>query len=976
MSTSSAAGPSIQPSLPPTEDLLKFKVADDLQMECVLHEPDIAQPIFVSFDARGRLWVVEYRQYPDPVGLKEISRDSAWRTVYDKVPPPPPKHFVGADRISIHDDTDGDGVYDQHKTFLDGLNLVTAVAHGRGGVWVLNPPYLLFYADKNHDDVPDTDPEVHLAGFGLEDTHAVVNSLRFGPDGWLYACQGSTVTGNVTRPGLDDKPVHSQGQAIWRYHPQTRRYEIFAEGGGNAFGLEFDSQGRIFSGHNGGDTRGFHYVQGGYYQKGFGKHGPLSNPFTFGYFPAMKHHAAQRFTHNFVIYEGAALPESYRGKLLGVSPLLNEVVISEVQRDGSSFRTKDVGHLLRTSNKRFLPVDIKVGPDGAVYIVDMEEPYPSHRDHHIGRIDRSTGRVYRVRAKGPKPTEPIGDLAKKSTAELVALLRHKNKWQRQTALQLLGDRQDKATLPQLLSMLQEGDDQAALEALWAIYQCGGLDEHRALEALAHKNSQVRLWTVRLLCDDRQVSVPIARRLVELAAHENDIEVRSQLACSARRLPADQALPIVRQMLTRDEDAADLHVPLLAWWALEAKITEDAPAVLRLFEPPEIWKLPLVQQFVTERLMRRFAATGKRDDLLVCAKLLKLAPDRDEIKRLLAGFETATAGRALAAMPEELASALAQFGGQSVVLGLRQGRTESVAEALRTLTDTRADKSKQLLYMQILGEVNQPRCVPVLLELFEHTNDGALQVAALAALSRYPDPKIATLTLLAYSNLPDEVRSAAQLLLASRKEWSLRLLEAIDAGAISAGTVPIDVVQHLQQHRDTRIAALVRKHWGELKPLTTAEAEAEIARVTQAIHSGRGVPKAGKKLFAETCAKCHALLGEGGRVGPDLTSFQRDNLRPMLVAIVHPNAEIREGYTNYLATTDDGRVVTGLLVDQDPTTVVLRTNDGRDVPLSRRSIDELRAQSVSLMPEDLLKNYSDQQLRDLFAYLRSSQPLVD
>ncbi len=240
-----------------------------------------------------------------------VSHDGVWRAVYDKVPPAPPHHFRGKDKITIHEDTDGDGVFDRHKTFVDGLNIATSVARGRGGVWVLNPPYLLFYPDRNNDDVPDGDPEVHLQGFGLEDTHSVVNSLQWGPDGWLYAAQGSTVTGHVTRPGLDagKEPVHSMGQLIWRYHPETRRYEVFAEGGGNAFGVEIDAKGRIYSGHNGGDTRGFHYVQGGYYQKGFNKHGPLSNPYSFGYFPAMKHNRVPRFTHTFVIYEADALPE-------------------------------------------------------------------------------------------------------------------------------------------------------------------------------------------------------------------------------------------------------------------------------------------------------------------------------------------------------------------------------------------------------------------------------------------------------------------------------------------------------------------------------------------------------------------------------------------------------------------------------------------------------------------------------------------
>ena len=345
--------------------------------------------------------MVQYLQYPDPAGLKMVSHDGVWRAVYDKVPPPPPHHFRGKDKITIHEDTDGDGVFDRHKTFLDGLNIATSVARGRGGVWVLNPPYLLFYPDRDNDDVPDGDPEVHLQGFGLEDTHSVVNSLQWGPDGWLYAAQGSTVTGHVTRPGLDagKEPVHSMGQLIWRYHPETRRYEVFAEGGGNAFGVEIDAKGRIYSGHNGGDTRGFHYVQGGYYQKGFNKHGPLSNPYSFGYFPAMKHNRVPRFTHTFVIYEADALPERYRGLLFGVAPLLNHVVMSEVRPDGSSVQTRDIGVAVSTDDTWFRPVDIKLGPDGALYIADWYDRQINHYRNHEGQIEPGDGRIYRLKAR-------------------------------------------------------------------------------------------------------------------------------------------------------------------------------------------------------------------------------------------------------------------------------------------------------------------------------------------------------------------------------------------------------------------------------------------------------------------------------------------------------------------------------------------------------------------------------------------------
>ena len=301
------------------------------------------------------MWVAEYLQYPDPAGLSMVSRDKFLRTVYDKTPPPPPHHFVGRDRISIHEDADGDGYFEKHTIFVEGLNLATSLAIGRGGVFVLNPPYLLFYRDRNQDDQPDGDPEVLLQGFGLEDSHSIANSLRWGPDGWLYAAQGSTVTGDIRRYGSQDPPVHSLGQLIWRYHPETRRYEIFAEGGGNAFGVEIDAHGNVYSGHNGGDTRGFHYVQGGYYQKGFGKHGDLSNPFAYGYFAQMAHHSAPRFTHAFLIYESDALPANYQGVLFGVAPLQSQVVMSRIEPDRTSFKTNDIGYALQSKDSWVRP---------------------------------------------------------------------------------------------------------------------------------------------------------------------------------------------------------------------------------------------------------------------------------------------------------------------------------------------------------------------------------------------------------------------------------------------------------------------------------------------------------------------------------------------------------------------------------------------------------------------------------------------
>ncbi|HUY36198.1 MAG TPA: PVC-type heme-binding CxxCH protein [Pirellulales bacterium] len=959
----------------PAPALKALTVPADLELEQALVEPLVRQPIFANFDERGRLWVVEYLQYPFPAGLKILSEDKFLRATYDKVPPPPPNHFPGLDKISIHEDTDGDGTFDHHKTFIEGLNIVTSLARGHGGVWVLNPPYLLFYPDRDGDDVPDGDPEVHLQGFGLEDTHSCANNLQWAPDGWLYAAQGSTVSGDVARPGLDKKPVHSMGQLIWRYHPPTRRYEIFAEGGGNAFGLEIDSQGRVFSGHNGGDTRGFHYVQGGYFQKGFSKHGPLSNPFTFGYFPAMKHPNVPRFTHAFIIYEGGALPDTYAGGLFAVAPLQSQVTWSKVDRDGSSFQTHDVGNAITSGDDWFRPVNITAGPDGAIYVCDMYEGQIAHLRHHEGQVDKSSGRIYRLKTKGAAPIKPF-DLGKLTGAELVAVLADKNQWFRRQALRLLADRDDTSVVPLLLEQFEAETGQGALESLWALNLCGGFDDATAAKGLAHANPSVRAWSARLLGDAGHASPELAARLAELASTEPVVDVRSQLASTAKRLPAEQGLPIVRQLLARDEDADDIHLPLLLWWAIEAQAETDREAVLALFGDSPLWSAKIVSTHILHRLMRRYAAAGGRKNLLTCAQLLALSPDNVYSKALMRGFEEAYQGRPLSGLPTELVEAMSKVGGQSIVLGLRQGQAEAVAKALATVADDKADTNERLQYAQIFGEVRQPQSVRVLLDLVAKTNDEGLRMAALTSLQLYDDAAIPPAVIDLYGKMSDDGRSVAQSLLAGRKAWARQLLEAVEAAKIDPRSLPLDVVRRLTVHRDERIAELVAKHWGTVAGATTEEMRQQIARLTEVVRSGSGSPYDGKKLFTASCAKCHRLFGQGGQIGPDLTTFKRDDVANMLVNIVNPSVEVREGFETYQAETDDGRVVIGFLVDRDNQVVVLRGADGQNVTLPHDQIEALVPQRKSLMPEGQLRELNDQQVRDLFAYLRSTQPLND
>ena len=974
-------------ALSPGESLTRFHVADDLAWEQLLAEPQIAQPVFLNFDQRGRMWVVEYRQYPSPAGLTRISRDSVWRSVYDKVPPPPPKHFPGKDRISIHEDTDGDGRPDRHTVFVDGLNIATAVEHGRGGVWVLNPPYLLFYRDANHDDVPDGDPEVRLSGFGLEDTHSVANSLRWGPDGWLYGAQGSTVTGNVWVHGADGKPlnakaIYSQGQNLWRYHPERRIYEVFSEGGGNAFGCEIDNRGRMFSGHNGGDTRGFHYQQGAYLQKGFEKHGPLSNPYAFGYFPAMAHDRIPRFTHNFVIYDHGALPDRYAGRLFGVEPLQGRIVMSAITPEGSTFRTRDLGHPVTSDDRWFRPVDIKVGPDGALYVCDWYDQQVNHFRNHEGRMDAANGRIYRLKAQGARPVR-TPDLGKAPSAQLVKALEATNRWTRQTALRVLADRKETSLVAPLTEALFRSRGQTALETLWALNLSGGWTETLAQRALMHPEAAVREWAVRLSGDGRAVSGEMARALAGMAGGEPDLAVRNQLACTARRLPAANGLGIVTALAARAEDTTDPRQPLLLWWALEAWAEGEAEAVLGLWADATFWRHPLVEQHLVERMARRWAQPGTQRDLLRCARLFELSPTPAHSRRLAAGLEQASKGRALSGLPEALRRAMARHGVGSAGFALRQGDPAAIAEALRTVADETATRAERLEYLGVLAEVRVPGAVPALSKACRGiVKDDALRQATLTALAGHEDPAIAQVVLSVYPALGPLSLPTAQALLASRPAWSKAYVQAIArkpsgwaAPAIQPQSIPPSIVRRIKQHRDSGLQALAESVWPNTGKATGAEIDGQIRERAGWIRAEPGDPYAGRTLFTSACAGCHRLFAQGAEVGPDLTVHDRTDVESLLLAILNPSAEIREGYENHTVETRDGRSLSGFLVEQNPQSIVLRGLDNQNVVLARSEIAELVPAGLSLMPEGLIDGWTPQQVRDLFAYLRSTQPLV-
>ncbi len=903
------------------EDSLKtFVVADGFAVETVLSEPQITQPLSIDFDERGRMWVVEYRQYPFPAGLKIVKYDEHLRAVFDKVPHPPghAEHVKGADRITIHEDTNGDGKYDKHKTFVDGLNIATSVLVGRGGVWVAKPPYLLFYPDKDGDDVPDGPPVVHLTGFGLEDTHAVMNSLRWGPDGWIYGAQGSTCWATVSSE--ETKDVHFKGQAIWRYHPETKIFEVFAEGGGNTFCTEFDSKGRCYSGTNYGSTRGLHFVQGGRYIKGWGKHGPLMNPYSFGWFEHMKHEGYQpRFSHSLILYEGGAMP-ALEGKLVSIIPLHNRIQVSEMIPNGSTYNTKDTITLIEAKDRWFRPVDIKAGPDGAIYVCDWYDTRLTHVDPR-DNWDKTHGRIYRITQKHPeKPTHLPGamrgfsvpDLGLLSDRDLVSHLKSPNKLERQTAQRVLADRGNPAIHNVLTAELEVARGQLAVELVAAFKVTGGLSDRAIIELLQHPEADVRRLTAQFAGDNRKASRGVADYLEDLAGTDSNPQVLSQLASTAARLNSGAALPLIWKLAQRNDIAGDPHIPLLVWWALEQQITTSQESTLAVFNTKHAWTFPMVRDTLMPRLAQRLAAQPTADNLEALAQMLETAPGAAESKQLLTGINAAFKGSTITALPARLQTALLAAMAQTstgaadpstIILGLRSGDAKSHAAALEYIkNDDPAVKLPRIQIIETLGQTGKDDAVPVLLQVARTSQWHSVRRASLAALQRFSDPKIGDAIVAAYNDLPKDqgVRPRALDTLTKRSEWSLALLKAIDAGKIARTDVDYELMERMKLHKEADISRLIRKHWGRTRA-TADEKVKQIAEVRKMLAAGNGDPVKGKALYGASCALCHKLHDQGppGNIllAPDLTGYERDNLDFMLLAIIDPSAAIREEFIN-------------------------------------------------------------------------------
>jgi putative heme-binding domain-containing protein len=482
-----------------------------------------------------------------------------------------------------------------------------------------------------------------------------------------------------------------------------------------------------------------------------------------------------------------------------------------------------------------------------------------------------------------------------------------------------------------------------------------------------------------------------------------VSVRSQLACTARRLPPKDGLPIVERIMLRDLDGRDPHVPLLLWWAVEHHAMDAMETVLAAFTTPAAWKTALGREVILPRLMRRYAAEGTEAAYTACARLLASAPSAADRSRMVAALDqglrerptgqpddnsgtlfkdlgvvrrpTAKSSARTETIPPALETQLAGLWREDTTdatfirVMARLSRPAAHARALTLAVDTRVPSAQRVSMLGVLAEVGRPACVVPVLKLLESGESEAVQLAALGVLQRFEDAKITDALLQRYPRLSPRLRSRACDVLLSRWHSARVLLRAVDQGRLAAKDIAVDQVRPVALYHDKDLDALVRKHWGNVTSGTPEEKLAEMRRLSNDLRAGTGDPVRGRAFFQRTCASCHRLFGEGNLIGPDLTHANRKDRDYLLANIVDPSAVIRREYLSYVVHLRDGRVLTGLIGEQTAGSITLVSAKNERTTVARDQIEGLDESPVSLMPENLLKDLKPQELRDLFRYLQ-------
>lgn len=945
--------------LDPRAAAAAMTVPPGFQVSLFAGEPDVVQPIAQCLDDRGRLWVAEDYSYP-------------FRVPDDQA----------RDRILILEDTNGDGVHDTRKVFAEKLNLVSGLELGFGGVWVGAAPELLFIPDANGDDAPDGPPQVVLDGWGLQDTHETLNSFTWGPDGWLYGCHGVFTHSLVGKPGTPKADRTAINAGIWRYHPTQRRFEVFAHGTSNPWGVDFDDRGQAVLTacvipHL------YHVVQHGRFQRQAGGH---FNRHTYDDIKTIADHvhwlgatphggnnrsdaAGGGHAHaGCLIYLGDGFPAEYRGRVL-----MNNIHGARINSDllvprGSGFVGSHGPDFLMANDSWSQILNLQCGPAGEVYMLDWYDQNQCHRlekDLH----DRTNGRVFQVRYGNPRRTAI--DLRNAGPAELAQYQLHPNDWFVRHARRLLQERgADAAIVAQLDDLaLRHAEESRRLRGWWALHAVQALDDARLQRGLADASPFVRGWCVQLSCQDGPPSSAMLERFRQLAADDPSPVVRLYLASALQRLPEDSRWGILENLVRHAEDADDHNLPLMYWYALEPLAARDAARAMRIAQASPIARL-------LEFTVRRVASEGDAAALATLVERLQDQADDGGRQTILNGVSQALKGRRETAMPAAWPEAAARLraGGNAAVqqkvdvLGVAFDEPTAIERCERLVLDSSAAAGPRRAALDALLTTRRPELVAYLEALLD---DVDLSRDAIRGLAAYDSPHATGWLLGRYAGFSPDQRRDTINTLAARAATAKALLAAIANKKIAAADLTAEVVRQIRNLKSEELTQQVTGLWGVVRDSPRDKAD-EIERYARLLRSKQPpVPdvRLGRAVFAKTCQQCHKLFDVGGAVGPELTGSNRIDPGYVLSNVLDPSAVMAKEYFPTVLALRDGRVVTGIVRSEDERTLTVATAN-ETLTLATGDIEERQQAEKSMMPDDLLKPLSDHEVRSLVAYLAS------
>lgn len=975
--------PSGQPYLKPEETVARMKVADGFEVNLFAAEPQLVNPIAMTVDEKGRVWVVECFEYPK-------------RTAKGKMP---------RDRVKILEDTDGDGVCDKVTTFIEGkdfpvpFDLASGIEVGNGGVYLGAPPYLFFI--ENKDDKPGK-IEILLKGFGSQDTHETLNTFQWGPDGRLYGLHGVFTYSEVT-PGQGDGPTTRLNAAVWRYDTKTKKFEVFAEGTSNPWGMDWRNTDGQFILCCCVIPHLFHMVPGGNYKR---QGGLPSNPYVYGEIKEICDHTFHKesgWAHaGLISLDTPMMPEKYRNSVIFGSIHGCSIKQNILKPNGSSYTASRGDDFLVSGDKNFRPINLRWGHNGEIYCIDWHDQNPCHQTN-ADDWDYARGRVYRIQPKGLK-TKKAEDLGKKSNKELFGLLNEDNPYRYRTAIRLVGERNPtrksiqelipendtesgeskrkwQLRIERMASRMANGPDYSGksekdVEDLVFGMQSlirGAEDAYKAAGKEAPNSDRMSIETwIRHLGEQLKLDPFIVKQLLPpIAANIKSPSIRREL-CSAAIHSAEPLVDLLHALANRREDAADPVIPQLLWIAYEpvlAKNPEDELRWLRENAPGNL----LITDTIVPRAMRRLIATGKREDVGLCVAFIADLTDSGVRAKALDALVSAIGNRTVDA-PHEWPTAQEKLAIDSNAdvkrltgsLAIKFRDAEAIHKAMAVAGDAEKYKTpERVAAVRDLAVVRSPGTVPFLMELVRGKNDDALKTEAIRALGGIDVPKISQDLLAVWTNLSPANRNEVVQILAGRRDWAADLVAAVAAKKVARTDLNDNVALRIQALKDPKLTAEVEKHWGRFRP-TPAELNALMDKMRGELAAAPGSFNRGKLVFDNQCAKCHKFDGRGSEVGPSIEGAGRD-IEYLLINVLDPNRVIGAPYFMRTVNLLNGRVETGVLQAEDGQSITLKTENAVLKQIQKKDIDDVKVQEKSLMPEGLGNNMSVQDFRDLVRY---------